>query len=210
MSELNNEQLNNDTEATAYEAPKPSQDKKTSFWKGVIEQIELVVIAFAIIILIFSFAVRTCEVSGASMENTLYNKETVLISNLFYSPKRGDIIVFHQTGDKYNEPIVKRVIGLPGDTVKIEYVNQSMILTVTTKDGVSEVLSEDYIKYEGPNYYTNSETYVDEGHLFVLGDNRSISADSRSSNIGLVDERRVLGKVIFRVAPLSRFGAINK
>ena len=210
MSELNNEQLNNDTEAAIDKASQPSNDKKASFWKGVIEQLELVVIAFAIIILVFSFAVRTCEVSGASMEDTLYNKETVLISNLFYSPKRGDIIVFHQTGDKYNEPIVKRVIGLPGDTVKIEYVNQSMIVTVTTADGISEVLSEDYIKYDGPNYYTNSETYVKEGHLFVLGDNRSISADSRSANIGLVDERRVLGKVVFRITPLSRFGVVDK
>lgn len=211
MSDLNENKLNKDFEETAKNESVPSNtdNKKNSFWKGFIEQAELVVIAFAIIILIFSFVVRTCEVSGDSMDDTLYDKETVLVSNLFYSPKRGDIIVFHQTGEKYNEPIVKRVIGLPGDTVKIEYTDDTMTVTVTHSDGTSEILAEDYIKYSGSLYYRDSVTYVEDGHIFVMGDNRSISADSRSPDIGLVDQRRVLGKVVFRVTPFSRFGTIK-
>ena len=188
--------------------PIPSKPK-TSFFKGLIEQLELIIIAFAIIIIIFSFVFRTCEVSGTSMENTLYNKETVLVSNMFYSPKRNDIIVFHQTGENYNEPIVKRVIGVAGDTVKIEYFNNTMKVTVTDSSGTINVLNEDYIKYNGPSYHSDSTTYVEEGTIFVMGDNRSVSADSRVEEIGLVDTRRILGKVIVRLTPFSGFGKVN-
>lgn len=208
MSENHENELNNENEVIPGSAPSSPQ-KKTSLFKSTIEQIELIIIAFAIIILIFSFVTRTCEVSGASMEDTLYHKETVLISNLFYSPERGDIIVFHQTGEKYNEPIVKRVIGLPGDTVKIEYINNSMLVTVTDSQGNSQTLEEDYIKYTQTGFYSNSVTYVEDGHLFVLGDNRSVSADSRSQDIGQIDQRRILGKVILRLTPFSRFGAVK-
>ena len=188
-----------------------TDNKKNSFAHGLIEQLELIVVAFAIIILIFSFIGRTCEVKGESMENTLLDKDMVLISNMFYTPDRGDIIVFHQTGNRYNEPIVKRVIGLPGDTVKIEYLQATnqMKVTVTDSDGNSTVLSEKYIKYNGPRYYEDQETYVTEGTIFVMGDNRSNSADSRDVNIGLVDTRRVLGKVIFRVFPFSEMGPVK-
>lgn len=194
--------------AVVTENPTTPPQKKSGFIKGLVEQIELIVVAFAIIIVAFSFMFRTCEVSGASMENTLYDSETVLISNVFYSPKRNDIIVFHQTGT-YNEPIVKRVIGLPGDTVKIEYLDSSMKVTVTDSNGESTVLNEDYVKYEGRGFYVDSVTYVEEGTIFVMGDNRRISADSRSDDIGLVDTRRVLGRVIIRLTPFSKFGKIN-
>ena len=145
------------------------------------------------------------------MENTMYHNEFVLVSNLFYTPKKEDIIVFHQTGDKFNEPIVKRVIGLPGDTVKIEYFENSMKVTVTDKNGNSEILEEDYIKYVDTRPYTYNDcvVYVEEGTVFVMGDNRNNSADSRDVYIGLVDQRRILGKVIFRLFPISRFGTVN-
>lgn len=190
--------------------------KQNSFIKALIEQIELVVIVFAIIVLFFSFAVRVCQVSGNSMgedpaTDTLCNGENVLVSNLFYTPERGDIVVFHQTGsgeDDYNEPIVKRVIGVEGDTVKIDHRRNGMTVTVTDKDGNSTVLDEDYINYDYQTYQ-DSETYVEEGTVFVLGDNRSKSADSRSEKIGLVDTRRILGKVVIRLTPFSRFGSVE-
>lgn len=190
--------------------------KQNSFIKALIEQIELAVIVLAIIVLIFSFAVRVCQVSGNSMgedpaTDTLCNGENVLVSNLFYTPERGDIVVFHQTGsgeDDYNEPIVKRVIGVEGDTVKIDHRRNGMTVTVTDKDGNSTVLDEDYINYDYQTYQ-DSETYVEEGTVFVLGDNRSKSADSRSDKIGLVDTRRILGKVVIRLTPFSRFGSVE-
>jgi signal peptidase I len=185
--------------------------KKNGFMKGLIEQVELVVIVFVIIVLLFSFAARICQVSGDSMRDTLYNGENVVVSDVFYTPQRGDIIVFHQTGESandYNEPIVKRVIGVAGDTVKVEHLRNGMRVTVTDSDGNSTVLDEDYIRYEYPTY-SDSITYVEEGTVFVMGDNRSDSSDSRSMRIGLVDTRRILGKVVVRVTPFSRFGKVN-
>ncbi len=190
-----------------------NKSSTSPFVKNLVEQIELIVIVFAAIILLFSFCFRTCQVAGPSMENTLYNRETVVISDLFYTPKRNDIIVFHQTSDneRYNEPIVKRVIGVPGDSIEINYTSTTMIVTVTDPEGNVEVLKEDYIKYEGHPIYrdTVSPLNVEEGKVFVMGDNRNNSADSRSAYIGQVDTRRILGKVMFRVTPLSRFGAVN-
>ena len=196
MSEINNDKT-------------PS--KKNNFMKGLIEQLELVVIVFVIIVLIFSFAARICQVSGDSMRDTLYNGENVIVSDAFYTPERGDIIVFHQTGESrndYNEPIVKRVIGVAGDTVKVEHFRDRMRVTVTDSEGNSTVLDEDYIRYEYPTY-ADSVTYVEEGTVFVMGDNRSDSSDSRSARIGLVDTRRILGKVVVRVTPFDRFGKVN-
>lgn len=185
--------------------------KKNSFMKALIEQIELVVIVFAVIVLMFSFAARICQVSGDSMKDTLYNGENAVVSDLFYTPKRGDVVVFHQTGENngdYNEPIVKRVIGVEGDTVKVEHLRNKMIVTVIDSNGKSTVLEENYIRYEYPTY-ADSTTYVEEGTVFVLGDNRSDSSDSRSAKIGLVDTRRILGRVVVRVTPFSRFGAVD-
>lgn len=179
--------------------------------KSIIEQVELFVLVLAVMIFVFSFVVRTCKVSGDSMNDTLVHNENVLVSDVAYTPERGDIIVFHQTGPDehdYNEPIVKRVIGVAGDTVKIEHLRDSMIVTVTDSSGNSTVLKEDYIRYDYPSY-PNSTTYVEEGTVFVLGDNRSHSGDSRLSSIGLVDTRRILGKVFFRVTPFERFGVLD-
>lgn len=211
---LQSDNTDNNAQAVTDTVPPSNKksDKKNSPLGGLIEQLELVVVAFAIIILVFSLLGRTCRVSGDSMQPTLENQEMVLISNLFYTPEKEDIIVFHQTnfyGEKFNEPIVKRVIGLPGDTVKIEYIDNSMKVTVTGPDGTSKVLEEDYVQYVGETNYLNSQTYVEEGTVFVMGDNRFNSADSRSKMIGLVDTRRILGKVVFRITPFSKFGTVN-
>ena len=220
MSDLN---LNENTQESEKQVPQdeaivaPSSPTPSKFSKGLVEQVELVVIAFAAIILLFSFFMRTCEVSGDSMENTLIGGDTVLISNLFYEPERGDVIVFHNTNSELedlNEPMVKRVIGLPGDTVKIEYSSQGngnkgeMKVTVIYPDGTEHVLDEDYIKYEYKYGDINKSFSVGEGKLFVMGDHRTVSLDSRYPNIGLVDSRRVLGKVLLRLNP-SKFGKVD-
>jgi signal peptidase I len=143
------------------------------------------------------------------MEDTLYEKENLIVSDLFYTPKRGDVIVFHQTG-ALNEPIVKRVIATEGETVSIVYKDSSMQITVTDLEGQKTVLEEEYVKYVGfPLYQSPVTLTVPEDSLFVLGDNRNVSKDSRHSDIGMVDERRVLGKVLFRVTPFDRLGTIE-
>ncbi len=191
--------------------PKKSKKEKISFTRGFIEQLELIVIFFAIVILIFSFMCKTCMVDGPSMLNTLHHQERVIIWNLFYTPDYGDIVVVHDNG-ALNKPIVKRVIGLPGDTVKVEHHLTNMIVTIIHSDGSQEILEEDYIRYSVADGYLisyppSNEWTVGDGEIFIMGDNRLVSADSRI--YGCYDTRQILGKVIFRLTPLDKIGTVS-
>lgn len=189
-------------------APK-SKEKKSSFTKGVLEQLELVIIFFAIMIVIFSFVCKTCVVDGDSMEHTLSHSERVLIWDAFYSPDYGDIVVIHDN-DELRKPVVKRIIGLPGDTVTVEHFSNFMKVTITHSDGSTEVLDEDYINYNDGFVatYSPKETYeVQDGQVFVMGDNRLNSLDSRK--LGCYDSRQILGKVILRISPINKFGGVS-
>lgn len=183
---------------------------------AVLDYMEMFVFTVAAVILLLSFCFRLCVVSGPSMNNTLLNGENLIVSNLFYTPDTGDIIVFHQTSDvndKFNEPIVKRVIATEGEFVKIDYVQNKVYVSSDNVFTEDEVLQEDYIIQGKPNYLSydaNVFLYeVPEGHLFVMGDNRPVSADSRYPAVDFVDERRVLGKVLFRVTPFNKFGKVG-
>lgn len=199
------EELNTNSE----EMVKVNAEKGSSV-PEILDYLSVFVFAICFVVIIFSFALRVCVVSGPSMENTLFHDEKLIISDAFYTPKQGDIVVFHETGTYYNEPIVKRVIAVSGETVHIEYGNNVMYVTVTDENGISRTLEEPYVKMVDAALYTSPMTVkVEEGKIFVLGDNRNHSSDSRSYRIGLVDTRRVVGKVIFRISPLSRMGAVN-
>jgi signal peptidase I len=185
--------------------------EKGSFTKGFIEQLELVVIFLAIIILVFSFVCKSCMVDGDSMLNTLHNQDRVVIWSLFYKPQYGDIVVIHDNGN-LNKPIVKRVIGLPGDTVEVAHFAKGMQVTLTHSDGSIEVLEEDYIRYSLSDGHLSSypsvkSWTVGEGEVFVMGDNRLNSADSRME--GCYDQRQILGKVIFRMTPINKMGTVK-
>ena len=191
------------------EAPKPKKSK-SSFTKGLLEQIELVVVFFAVIILIFSFACKSCVVDGDSMLDTLHDKERVLVWDLFYTPQYEDIVVVHDVNN-INKPIVKRIIGLPGDKVTVKHFISSMLVTVEHSDGTVDILEEEYIKYDvnegNRTYYPQERTYtVGEGEVFVMGDNRLNSKDSRTE--GCYDSRQILGKVVFRMMPFNKMGTV--
>ena len=158
--------------------------------------------AVAVMLLVFVFFARIVVVSGASMEDTLHNGNSMLVWCLGYTPKQGDIVVLTQRSYQ-EDSIVKRVIATEGQTVDIDYDTGTVYV-----DGTA--LRETYIKErmeipsfgEGLNHIT-----VPEGCLFVMGDNRNHSADSRYPGIGIVDERSVIGKVLLVLFPLSAFGA---
>ena len=213
MSDIeNNEALNEQSPALSSDAVIPP-DKKSKL-SNFLDYVEVFVIAICFVILIFSFSgIRLCTVSGPSMEKTLYNNEKIITSNILYTPKRNDIVVFHQTGEfSFNEPIVKRVIGVAGDTVTVEYEKNNVIVTVTDSEGKSTVLKEDYQYIDKSSYNPYpfpTKVTVEEGTVFVMGDNRYNSADSRDNRIGLVDTRRILGKVVFRISPFSRLGIVK-
>ena len=186
-------------------------EKKPPLIHDVFDYVEVFVFSVLAVLIVFSFGARLCRVSGDSMNNTLKHNEMLIISDIFYEPSAGDIIVFHQTGKWYNEPIVKRVIATEGQKVKIDFYKGEVYV-----DGV--LLEEDYAFVSGDRYISRGypdydfdrstgifETVVPEGQLFVMGDNRNNSTDSRSSHIGFVDKRRVLGEVKFRISPFTVF-----
>lgn len=165
--------------------------------------IQCVVVALVVCVLLFSFFVRLVDVVGSSMYPTLEDNDKMVVSNLFYTPKAGDIIVFRKDTFK-DEPLVKRVIATAGQTVDIDFASGTVYV-----DG--EPLAEPYVNE--PTYtvedFTGAVT-VPEGCIFVMGDNRNASTDSRTDTIGCVDTRYVMGKVYFTVFPLKNFGSVYK
>lgn len=186
-------------------------EKKQNITLSLLDFFEIIVFSVTAVILIFSFVMRLCVVDGGSMNSTLTNGERLLVSDIFYKPECGDIIVFHQTGANDNKPMVKRVIAVGGETVDIDF--DTWTVTVTDKDGNSRILEEPYAQFVGPMYSNKGNQtyplYVPEGYVFVMGDNRYNSKDSRDSSLGVVDERRILGKAILRVSPFDKFGSID-
>ncbi len=193
-------------------------EKKEEAGGFLFDALEMFVWALAILILIFTFAFRLCRVEGASMENTLYNGENLLLYSLAYEPEQDDIIVFHLTDAEPNleKMLVKRVIATGGQTVTLDFDNNTITVDgVVYEDGHATLKNKadaivDQYLYFRPDWGYNNKTdtmtvTVPEGHLFVLGDNRNFSRDSRDSDIMFVDERCVLGKVILRVAPFTVF-----
>ena len=165
---------------------------------------EIIVLSSALALLIFTFVMRLAVVDGNSMNNTLHNKELLVISDFMYTPKNNDIIVFNAPSYS-DEPIVKRIIATEGQTVDIDFEN--WIVTVDGKQ-----LEEDYVKKVAGYMHASDIQFpltVPEGYLFVMGDNRNDSLDSRDSRIGLVDERFILGEVKIRLSPLNKFGKVD-
>ncbi len=169
--------------------------------------LEVFVMSVAIVFLIFTFIFRIAMVVGPSMDDTLHEGQALIISKLFYTPKTGDIIVFQKPdSEKYGEPIVKRVIATAGQVVDIDFYNWKV-----TVDGVA--LDESYVR-RVPDEIMRMSDYafpltVPEGKIFAMGDNRNFSLDSRSSAIGPIDTRYLLGKVLFRLTPLNKIGIVK-
>jgi signal peptidase I len=177
-------------------------EKNVTLRAEIYDWLESIVTAIISCILIFVFLGRIIDVDGISMVPTLNDRDKVLMSGLFYTPKQGDIIVL--TKESFSEiPLVKRVIAVEGQTVDINFNTGEVSV-----DGT--VLNEPYI-----NEITHRQfdvvfpVTVPEGCIFVMGDNRNRSTDSRDSQVGFVDKRCVLGKVYLRIWPIRDIGIVS-
>ncbi|MBQ0111136.1 MAG: signal peptidase I [Oscillospiraceae bacterium] len=195
------------------------EKKRTNSTKEIFDWLEVIISSVLIVVVLFTFVFRVVNIEGESMTDTLQDSERVIISNLFYTPKQGDIVVVSRntlnSPDKssYKTPIIKRVIAVAGQTVDIQ--NGCVYV-----DG--RALDEPYIRNYAVNKhstyqygeYLNATTFpltVKENCVFVLGDNRMNSLDSRSNDIGTggqINIKYILGKAMFRIFPINKFGTI--
>lgn len=176
-------------ETSAKKKRKIGQDKLNIF-----ELFETVIAALVVVTVLFTFFFRVFDVDGPSMKPTLEHNDKLVVSTVGYKAKVGDIVVISETGD-LDEPIVKRIVAVGGDTVDINFTTGVVTVNGTEEDYSDELTTQQFdIAFP---------VTVPEGSVFVLGDNRGNSLDSRSTRVGCVDERYIVGKVLFRFFPFG-------
>ena len=159
------------------------------------------VVAIVALVLLFVFVARPVMVDGDSMLPTLRDRELMLVRQAGYDPQPGDVVVLRKDFENVTGPIVKRVIAVGGQTVEIDYATGTVAV-----DGT--VLTEDYILEPMVQRSWQSVTTltVPEGCVFVMGDNRNISNDSRNPALGAVEEAYILGQAVAVLFPFQNFG----
>ena len=145
-------------------------------------------------------------VEGSSMVPTLRDGDMLLLQSLGYTPKQGDVVVLTKPFGRVTGPIVKRVIAIEGQTVDIDYDAGTVTVDGTVLD--EPYLNEPMERPADPNESITSVT-VPEGHIFVMGDNRNHSSDSRDERLGVVDRRCVLGRALLVLLPARDFGPVS-
>lgn len=197
--------------AAAAAAPVEEKKKRRDPVTGVFEWVESAIFAVVVVILLFTFVFRIVGIDGRSMVPTLQDDDRVVISNLFYTPKTGDIVVLDTSEDtiffngrQYSKPLIKRVIATGGQTVEV----------TSAENGAQEVyvdgvkLEENYINFQTVMHSSSqAKLTVPKGCVFVMGDNRGESLDSRS--FGCISENAIVGRALFRIFPLSEMGLLT-
>lgn len=173
------------------------QKKQTAKGRDLYEWVQSLVGSVLVVVAIFTFVIRMMGVDGHSMLNTLQHGDRLLVVNsmLYHDYQYGDIVILRKNGVFDDDPIVKRVIAVEGQTVDIDFAEGIVYV-----DG--EALEEDYIRE--PTYTAEGTEFpltVPEGSIFVMGDNRNGSSDSRDYRLGTVDTRYVIGKAAFLIFP---------
>lgn len=172
---------------------------------AILDALEPVVLAFAVFMMVYLFAVQPHQVDGRSMFPNFQDKEYILTDKITYArrdPQRGEVVVFHAP-PPYTSDFIKRIVGLPGETVMVKegrvYINDKQ-------------LGEDYLP---PNYVTSEKSFlregvpykVPDGYYMVFGDNRDFSSDSREW--GPITQKAIVGRAFFRYWPVNHFGLIE-
>lgn len=210
MSELNG--TNNDQNANG--AAKKSEEGQSTLMASIIDWVKDIVIAL-ILALAISMLIKPTIVKESSMMPNFNSNDYIFLSKIAYKfgrePKRGDVIVFRTNSDSLldgkgrHKLLIKRVIGIPGDKVKIAegkvYINGEEDDQSYTRDG------ETWVDFPGDSEVL--ELTVPEETVFCMGDNREVSIDSRSNKVGCVDQESIVGKAVFRLLPLSDIGVIK-
>lgn len=183
----------------------------------LLDWLQLLSWVLVVIVALFTFVVGIVGVNGSSMYPTLHNNDLMVVWRLGYTPESGDVVVLRKDNTFEDRALVKRVIATGGQRVYIDYDSNTI-----TVDG--QVLQEDYINREiDVTYgddpmavrvdldpaYINTEFVVPEGCVFVCGDNRNHSSDSRVMELGMVDTRYIIGEALFVFFPLGHIGAVN-
>ena len=179
---------------------------------------EMFVFVLAAVLIITSFFFKHAEVEGRSMLNSFEEKDHLIVSNLFYTPQRGDVIVFEDyskslpsSPNLYRKPVIKRVIAIEGDKVEISLSEDQKRLVIKINGEIipDEHACYDYYAFDGLKIEHDNplELVVEEGQVFVMGDNRYHSTDSRE--VGTINVDSILGKVILRFYPFDKFEVIE-
>ena len=170
-------------------------------YSGVYDTVSILATAVVAVAIAFVFIFRTVGVSGSSMYPTLNNYDRIILSAFLYEPENGDIVVTCQPSESaaIEDVLIKRVIATGGQTVDIDFETSTVYV-----DGVA--LDEPYINEptrDREDFY--APVTVPEGYVFVMGDNRNHSTDSRDNRVGLIREEYILGKALFRMLPFGQF-----
>ncbi len=184
----------------------PIAKKVNKQQKEVLEWLEMFVVSILIVVLAFTFFFRMVGISGSSMEQTVFNGERVIIFSAFYQPKQGDVVVVSRDYLlQEKEPIIKRIIATEGQEVYLDHENNKVFV-----DG--KELNEPYVysQYDPlvpEGIMVENPHVVQEGCVFLMGDHRDVSLDSRAT--GDIDQRYILGKVLLRVFPFEKISGIQ-
>lgn len=201
--------MNNDlNENTALEKRK---ECKKSIADGILDWLESFVFAVFVVVLIFTFVLRTVVVVGDSMNPNFTDEDRLIITHINLKPEKGDVLVMNSHG--LNETIIKRCVGTEGDKIRIDYNTNTV--TVNGKEISNDYINGamiDKIGIYDQEYEVDAGIYeyeVPENKIFVLGDNRNHSSDSRYYKVGFIDESDVLGKVVLRIYPFDAVGKVK-
>lgn len=221
MSEEYTELDTENTEETENTENNTPEEEKGSLAGDLFEITESILINIFVIVMIFTFLLHPVNVEGHSMNDTLMNKDRLLMSTVCFDYSYGDIVIINNDeaylldengkvysrdidGERLEECLVKRIIAEPGQTLEI--IPETHEVKV---DGV--VLDEPYIKepLNSGGVFTYPMT-IPEGYYFVMGDNRNNSADSRNGDVGLIKKEQIYGKAIIRFSPIKDFRILYK